>query len=89
MPSTTTTELIDCAAYECDAPTCRNTCKSYHASSCGWVPAEVPEFPVHLRERARRWFCSWKCMADWARYMQGAYPLKTRQPAAVPRELPF
>jgi hypothetical protein len=88
MPSTKVTRPTDIDAYECDNARCREVCESYTAHNCDWVWVEVPEFPVYLRERARRWFCSWSCMAAWACYMQEAYPIKARQPS-FPPGLPF
>jgi hypothetical protein len=88
MPSTKVVRPTEHNAYECDGPTCRRVCESYFAGHCGWTWVEVGEFPAYLRERARRWFCSWSCMAEWACYMQEASPLKTNQ-ASISPGLPF
>jgi hypothetical protein len=76
MPSTKVVIPTSYDAYECDGITCREVCESYSGHGCDWAWVEVEEFPAHLQERARRWFCSWTCMAEWATYMQQASPLK-------------
>lgn len=63
--------------YECDGFGCTAACdsRSWPNFECSWIKFVDPEFPKgnHWKEYggddpdAVRFFCSWRCLAYWAR----------------------
>jgi hypothetical protein len=89
MPGLRVVRPREVDAYECDGPTCREVCDSSSGGACGWVDFSHPGDRARgEREEARRWFCSFRCLAEWACAMEEAAPLRTRQ-AVLPPAVPF
>lgn len=87
MPGLKTVRMREVDAYECDGPTCRRRCEFVTGAGCSWLEFTDPADAVRdhagwLVRGRRRWFCSYACLAEWARFRQVERPLVTH--AATP-----
>jgi hypothetical protein len=64
---------VEVQVYECDGPDCDRQCED-PLRNCEWIYQTDFEVPRDSNEhydswfvgRARRYFCSWACVARWA-----------------------